>query len=75
MVQGLRFHTPNAGGLARELEHLRVCMPQLRPGAAKYINKTNKCFFFKKEDTALWKARDCHLHERSFIQSFTKLVP
>ena len=48
MVQGLRFHTPNAGGLARELEHLRVCMPQLRPSAAEYINKTNKCFFKKR---------------------------
>ena len=51
MVQWLRFRIPSAGGLVGKREHLRVCMPQLRPGAAKYINKINNFFKNKRYRT------------------------
>ena len=45
MVQWLRFHAPNAGGLGSiPGQGTRSCMRQLRPSAAKLIKKKKKEF-------------------------------
>ena len=55
MVQWLRLHAPNAGGLGSNpgqetrshILQLRVCRPQLRPSATIYIYRYINIYIYK----------------------------